>query len=78
MFNLIPTEVWLGLGGILAAIAAYFGVKYQGKKEAKAEQKVEELNEYVEARRRVDNVKTDTSGSDADLLERLRKHESRK
>ena len=71
-------EIIGALVGLISLIGGALALFFKGKKDARNEQAVKEINEYVETRKRVENVKVDTSGSDAELLERLRQHRARK
>lgn len=63
MFRL---KLWLGAAG--AFIVALFAAFYRGKANGKANAKAEELNEYIETRKRMDEVDSDTANSSREWL----------
>lgn len=78
MLSGISAQLLTVLGGLVAVIVAGIGLFFKGRSSGKQEQVAKENKAYIDTRKRVDNVKTDTSGSDAELLKRLREHEARK
>lgn len=65
-------KLWLlGAAGILAAFAAVY---IKGRHDQSGEQYKDELNEYVETRRRIDDATIPRDATDA--LEWLRKRQS--
>ena len=59
-------KMWLAAAGafIVALLSIWFGGKKAGKNAAKAE----ELNEYIETRKRMDKVDGDTADSSREWL----------
>lgn len=59
------------LGSFLAGVAKLYAAYMQGKKDAKKEQQIEQLESDLEAAKRLQNAKVNTTRDAA--LERLRK-----
>lgn len=70
MINLIPFEWLIGIGGVIAALAAtWFG----GRMAAKSDAKVKEAESYRDTRKAIDDVDQDSIGDDpASLRDWLR------
>lgn len=63
---MLRLKLWLAAAGafIVALLSIWFGGKKAGKNAAKAE----ELNEYIETRKRMDTVDHDTADSSREWL----------
>jgi hypothetical protein len=63
---MLRLKLWLAAAGafIVALLSIWFGGKKAGKNAAKAE----ELNEYIETRKRMDEVDSDTANSSREWL----------
>ena len=58
----------LWLAGIGAAAIALLSIWFGGKKSGQTAAKVEKLNEYIETRKRMDEVDSDTANSSREWL----------
>jgi hypothetical protein len=63
---MLRLKLWLAAAGafIVALLSIWFGGKKAGQNAAKAE----ELNEYIETRKRMDEVDSDTANSSREWL----------
>lgn len=74
ILSLIPGEVWAAMGGLVAAILAFLGGRYAGKRQGRSEAKSEalegDINRAKEVERKADEARRNRDG---DPVERLRK-----
>jgi hypothetical protein len=73
MLALIPAEVWLGLGGALAALVAWLGGKWSGKKEGRSEAVTDALKQELDTHDRINKADVGIGASDADRIKRLQR-----
>jgi hypothetical protein len=68
MLGLIPAEVWLGLGGALAALVAWLGGKWSGTKEGRSEAATDSLKANIKAAQTAKDTRHEIETSDDQRL----------
>lgn len=63
---MLRLQLWLAAAG--AFIVAVFAAYWNGRRDGKANAEVRELNEYIETRKRMDEVDSDTANSSREWL----------
>lgn len=63
---MLRLKLWLAAIG--AFIVALFAAYWNGRRDGKANAEVRELNEYIETRKRMDEVDSDTANSSREWL----------
>jgi hypothetical protein len=63
---MLRLKLWLASIG--AFIVALFAAYWNGRRDVKANSEVKELNEYIETRKRIDEVDSDTANSSREWL----------
>ena len=63
---MLRLKLWLAAAG--AFIVALFAAYWNGRRDGKVNAEVRELNEYIETRKRMDEVDSDTANSSREWL----------
>ena len=63
---MLRLKLWFAAAG--AFIVAVFAAYWNGRRDGKANAEVRELNEYIETRKRMDEVDSDTANSSREWL----------
>ena len=77
LWGLIPTELWVALGGLLSAAVALLVGRQQGKKQEQVAGRLRQAKEDADARNRMDAAMHTGGGADA-ARERLRDRKAKR
>lgn len=71
MIDLVPTEVWVAVGGLVSAVVALLVGRRQGRKKQQVEHRIKRAEVDQEKREKIDAAIHQGGGADA-ARERLR------